>query len=95
VALTLDGSKHDYTLTFPAGQLAAGQRLLVGDDVRRQDAAADRQPDQPLPHQLADAARHEEESGRFAHPVTIQKDSPGKAQGSELASRARTARSTW
>ena len=24
-----------YTLTFPAGPAAAGQRLLVGDDVRR------------------------------------------------------------
>mgnify|MGYP003694176821 CR=1 FL=1 len=31
----LDGSKHDYTLTFAAGQLSAGERLLVGDDVRR------------------------------------------------------------
>ena len=29
---TLDGSKHNYTITFPAGT-AAGQRLLVGDDV--------------------------------------------------------------
>ena len=29
----LDGSKHNYTLTFPAGQSAAGERLLVGDDV--------------------------------------------------------------
>ena len=30
---TLDGSKHNYTLTFPAGQLPAGERLLVGHDV--------------------------------------------------------------
>ena len=29
---TLDGSKHKYTLTFPAGH-SAGGRLLVGDDV--------------------------------------------------------------
>ena len=36
--------------------VAAGQRVLVGDDVRRQDAAADQEPDQPLPDQLADAA---------------------------------------
>ena len=30
---TLDGSKHNYTLTFPAGAASAGERLLVGDDV--------------------------------------------------------------
>ena len=53
----LDGSKHNYTLTFAGRPVAAGQRVLVGDDVRRQDAAADREPDQPLPDQLADAAR--------------------------------------
>ena len=29
----LDGSKHDYTLTFAAGQVPARERLLVGDDV--------------------------------------------------------------
>ena len=29
----LDGSKHKYTITFPAGQIAAGQCFLVGDDV--------------------------------------------------------------
>ena len=49
--------KNNYTLTFPAGQLAAGQRVLVGHDVRRQDAVADQEPDRPLPDQLADAAR--------------------------------------
>ena len=54
---TLDASKHNYTITFPAGRAAAGQRLLVGDDVRRQEPAADQEPDQPLPDQLADAAR--------------------------------------
>ena len=29
----LDGSKANYTLTFPAGRYPAGERLLVGDDV--------------------------------------------------------------
>ena len=29
----LDGSKHNYTLTFAAGQLPAGERLLVGHHV--------------------------------------------------------------
>ena len=49
---------HDH---LPGGPVSAGERLLVGDHVRRQDATADREPDQPLPDQLADAARHEEE----------------------------------
>ena len=30
---TLDGSKHNYTLTFPAGRIPAGECFLVGDDV--------------------------------------------------------------
>ena len=29
----LDGSKHKYTLTFAKGAPAAGERVLVGDDV--------------------------------------------------------------
>ena len=32
-ARPLDGSKHNYTLTFADGPIAAGQRLLVGDHV--------------------------------------------------------------
>ena len=39
------------------GLVAACERILVGDDVRRQDAVPHRQPDQSLSHQLADAAR--------------------------------------
>jgi len=53
----LDGSKHKYTLTFAKDAVPAGQRLLVGDHVRRQDATADQEPDQPLPAQLADCCR--------------------------------------
>jgi hypothetical protein len=48
---------------LPRRAVAAGERLLVGDDVRRQDAAADREPDRPLPHQLPHAARPEAQSG--------------------------------
>ena len=47
----LDGSKHDYTLTFPAGQLPPVECLLVGDDVRWQNSAADRKSDQPVSDQ--------------------------------------------
>ena len=67
-----------------AGSVPAGERLLVGDDVRRQDAVPDRESDQPLPDQLADAAEHEEERRRLAdalHPEQIA----GRRQGSQLA----------
>ena len=53
----------------PRRTIPAGERLLVGDDVRRQDATADQEPDRPLPDQLADAAGHEEERGRLAHAL--------------------------
>ena len=29
----LDGSKYNYTVTFPAGRISSGQRVLVGHDV--------------------------------------------------------------
>ena len=83
----LDGSKHNYMLTFADRPVPAGQRVLVGDDVRRQDAAPDRKPDQSLPHQLADAAGYEEERGRIAdalHPEGFAR----QGQGIQLASRA-------
>ena len=70
------------------GRVAAGERLLVDHDVRRQEPVAGRQPDQPLPDQLADAAGHEEEPGRVAddlHPEGFA----GQGQGSELAAGAR------
>ena len=57
---------------LPRGDAAAGQCLLVGDDVRRHHAASDRQSDQPLSHQLADAAGPDEEPRRVAddlHPA--------------------------
>ena len=72
---------------LPGRAVAAGERLLVGDDVRRQDATADQEPDRPLPDQLADAAGHEEERRRLAdalHPERLA----GQGQGSQLAARA-------
>jgi hypothetical protein len=49
---------------------------LVGDDVRWQDAISDRQSDQSLSHQLADAARLEEDADGSL-TLYIQQDSPG------------------
>ena len=83
----LDGSKANYTLTFPAGELPAGQRVLVRDDVRRQDTAADREPDQPISHQLAHAARDEEERRRLAHALHPERLSR-QGEGIQLAAGA-------
>ena len=68
---TLDGAKSRYTLTFLPRKAPAGERLLVGDDVRRQDAASGRKSDPPLSDQLAHAAGAEKERRRVAddlHP---------------------------
>ena len=47
----LDGSKHNYTFTFPKGQLPPVRFFWsVGDHVRSQHAAAGRKSDQPLLH---------------------------------------------
>ena len=83
-AEALDGSKHKYMLTFAAGQIAACERLLVGDDVRRQDATADRKPDQSLPHQFTDAAGDEGESRWLADALHSEQDA-GARQGGQLA----------
>src|SRR5437763_17190572 len=58
--------------------------MMVGGHGRRQDAVADRKPDQPLPDQLSDAVGLEEECRRLAdavHPEQIA----GHRQGSQLA----------
>src|SRR5206468_7685201 len=62
-------------------------RLLVGDDVRRQDAIAGREPDQSLSRQLADVARAEEERGRLTHLLHPEELARG-GQGVQLATRA-------
>ena len=72
----------------PTRSAAARKRFLVVDHVRRQNAAPDREPDQSLFDQLADAAQHEDKSGRFAdavHPEQIA----GRRQGCQLAACSR------
>src|SRR4030095_17216520 len=58
---------------------AAGERILVGDALRATGAAAERQPAQPLPDQLADAA-HAEARRRWRpddlHPARIAGPGP-------------------
>jgi hypothetical protein len=44
-----------------------GGDILVSDHVRPENATPDREPDQPVPAQLGDAAQHEKESGGVAH----------------------------
>jgi hypothetical protein len=84
----LDGSQAQVHADLPEGPVPAGQRVLVGHDVRRQDPAADPEPDQPLPDQLADAAGHEEERGWLAHALHPE-GLAGQRQGSQLAAGAR------
>jgi len=55
---------NNYTLTFAPRQFAAGQRVLVGDDVQAPREPARGQPDQPLSDQLAHAARPGQEPRR-------------------------------
>ena len=52
----LDGSQGQVHADVSARATAAGQRLLVGDHIRRQYAVADQEPDRPISDQLAHAA---------------------------------------
>ena len=83
----LDGSKHNYTSDLSRRAAPAGECLLVGDYVRRQEPASDQEPDRSLPHQLADAARHEEERRRLAYALHPERQSRCR-QGKQLAARA-------
>src|SRR5207247_11340898 len=62
----------------------AGERLLVGHHVRRQEPAPDQEPDQPLPDQLPDVAEHEEKRGWFVDALYPERFTR-RRQGIQLA----------
>ena len=69
------------------GPVPSGECLLVGNDVRRQDAVVDQESHQPLPHQLADAAEPEEERRRFADDLHPERFA-GRGEGIQLVAGA-------
>ena len=90
----LDGSNARYTLTFGPNQLAAGQRLLVGDDVsRRQQLLVQNPIDRYLINSpMLNAMRRNPDGGLTIH---IQKDDPRAPSCGRTGCRRRTDRSTW
>jgi hypothetical protein len=83
----LDGSKHDYTLTFPVGQLPPVNAFW---SVTMYDGKTQLLIDNPINRYLINSPML---SGMKKNPdgsltLTIQKDSPGKGKEVELAARA-------
>ena len=70
-----------------AGPVAAGQRVLVADDVRAAGEPALRQSAQPLSDQFADAAEPEARRRWRDHALCPERVA-GRGQGIELAARA-------
>jgi len=71
---TLDGSKHDYTLTFPPDQQPPVNSFWSLTMYDGKDTVADREPYQSLSDQFADDPRDENQRGRLSdtvHPEQI------------------------
>ena len=77
---------HDH---LSEGAVAAGERVLVADDVRDAAEPAGGEPDRPVPRQLADAARTLAEPRRRLHRVHPARRADGGRATAQLAARTR------
>ena len=87
-------ARHNYTLTFPPDSMPPVNAFWSVTMYDGKTPVADRESDQPLSDQFADAAGHEEECGRLAdalHPEQSRRAPTRNPTGC----RRRTARSTW
>ena len=84
---TLDGSKHNYTITFPAGQLPPVNAFW---SVTMYDGKSQFLIKNPINRYLINSPmlpEHEEECGRVAHPLHPERLTR-QGKGSQLVARA-------
>ena len=90
----LDGSKHNYTLTFPAGQLPPVNAFW---SVTMYDGKTQLLIENPINRYLINSPMlpSMKKNADGSLTIYIQKDSPGKDKERQLAARSRTVRSIW